>query len=77
MGMEITQATGVRAGTLYPMLVRLEQVGWVDSEWEDIDPTEVGRPARRYYTLTAKGRIEATDRLAQKLPTTGKGLAEA
>ena len=76
-GMEITQATGIRAGTLYPMLVRLEQVGWVESEWEEIDPVAAGRPARRYYHLTAQGRIEASERLDKQLRTTGQGLAEA
>jgi PadR family transcriptional regulator len=42
----------VGQGSLYPALQRLEQQGWVESEWR---PTEQNRPAR-FYTLTASGR---------------------
>ena len=58
-GLEIAKGAQVGPGTLYPMLTRLESVGWVDSSWEDIDPADEGRPARRYYTLTAQGRLDA------------------
>jgi transcriptional regulator len=39
-------------GSLYPALQRLEQKGWIDSDWQT---TENNRRAR-YYTLTAEGR---------------------
>ena len=42
----------VGQGSLYPALQRLEQQGWLASEWR---PTEQNRPAK-YYTLTASGR---------------------
>ena len=42
----------VNQGSLYPALHRLEQQGWIASEW---DVSELGRRAR-YYTLTASGR---------------------
>jgi transcriptional regulator len=42
----------VGQGSLYPALQRLEQQGWIESEW---GPTEQNRPAR-FYTLTASGR---------------------
>jgi PadR family transcriptional regulator PadR len=42
----------VGQGSLYPALQRLEERGWVDSEWR---PTEQGRRAR-YYELTRAGR---------------------
>lgn len=42
----------VGQGSLYPALQRLEQQGWIASEWH---PTEQNRPAK-YYTLTASGR---------------------
>jgi transcriptional regulator len=42
----------VGQGSLYPALQRLEQQGWIESEWK---ATEQNRPAR-YYTLTASGR---------------------
>jgi PadR family transcriptional regulator, regulatory protein PadR len=58
-GLEITKATGVQAGTLYPILMRLETNKWLSSDWEDIDPVKEGRRARRYYTITDLGKREA------------------
>jgi transcriptional regulator len=42
----------VNQGSLYPALQRLEQRGWIDSEWRT---TENNRRAK-YYDLTASGR---------------------
>ncbi len=42
----------VNQGSLYPALQRLEQKGWIESEWET---TENNRRAK-YYALTARGR---------------------
>lgn len=42
----------VEEGSLYPALHRMEQSGWVASEWA---LTETGRRAK-YYRLTATGR---------------------
>lgn len=50
-GLELTRATGLPSGTLYPVLARLERAEWLVSRKEAIDPRAVGRPARRYYTL--------------------------
>jgi PadR family transcriptional regulator PadR len=58
-GAEISKATGVGSGTLYPTLARLETAGWLSSEWEAIDPREAGRPRRRFYRLTAYGQNNA------------------
>ena len=44
-GLELIRATGRASGTLYPILARLEDAGWVESEWERVDPSEAGRPA--------------------------------
>jgi PadR family transcriptional regulator, regulatory protein PadR len=43
---------GVNQGSLYPALQRLEQRGWIDSDWKT---TENNRRAK-YYRLTASGR---------------------
>lgn len=51
----------VKGGTLYPLLGRLEEAGWVDVEWR---PGE-GGPGRKYYTLTGAGRAEATAQAVQ------------
>lgn len=67
-GAAISKATGVGAGTLYPALNQLEQVGWVTSEWEELPPDEPVRPRRRYYSLTPTGRREAHKALADHEP---------
>jgi transcriptional regulator len=45
----------VNQGSLYPALQRLEQRGWIDSEWRT---TENNRRAK-YYRLSASGRRAA------------------
>ena len=44
----------VEEGSLYPALHRMEQSGWISSEWA---LTETNRKAK-YYKLTAAGRKE-------------------
>jgi DNA-binding PadR family transcriptional regulator len=63
-GLELMQDTGLPSGTLYPILVRLERAGWVESRWEDVDPVAEGRPVRRYYRLTSDGVVEARREVA-------------
>ena len=58
-GLEIVDGTGLPPGTIYPILARLEHLGWLTSRWEDVDPHRAGRPRRRYYHLTATGAAEA------------------
>src|SRR6185437_8340846 len=48
-GVQIGDVAGLPSRTVHPMLARLEGVGWVQSQWEDIDVHAQGRPARRYY----------------------------
>lgn len=59
-GYEISKATGLKSGSLYPMLMRLSEQGYLHSEWEA--SPQPGRPPRHVYTLSAQGR-----RLAQNL----------
>ena len=47
-------------GTIYPALLRLEQKGWISSEW---GVSENNRRAR-YYTLTAGGRRHLSREMA-------------
>src|SRR4051795_4117577 len=58
-GTEIARAAGLGSGTLYPLLARLEAAGWCESEWEAVNPSEVGRPRRRLYTMTGAGQTRA------------------
>lgn len=63
-GLEISNAVGSPSGTIYPILARLETAGWVESQWEDIDPAIEGRRRRRYYRLTPEGERASRDALA-------------
>jgi PadR family transcriptional regulator PadR len=64
-GLELMQATGLASGSLYPILHRLQGAGWVEARWEDVDPAAEGRPARRFYRLTADGVVNARQALAE------------
>jgi PadR family transcriptional regulator len=65
-GLELCAETGLPSGTVYPIVARLEQAGWLASRWED--PNEhitEGRPRRRYYRLTDGGAEQARTALAR------------
>jgi DNA-binding PadR family transcriptional regulator len=52
-GYELARLTGLRSGTLYPLLIRLEGQGYLEAEWQP--PAAAGRPPRHAYRLTAAG----------------------
>ncbi len=55
-GFDVIDQTGLPSGTVYPALSRLERDGLVRSAWENEHEAHAeGRPARRYYKLTAPG----------------------
>jgi len=56
------KATGLKSGTLYPILMRLKDRGFLSSQWEA--PQVSGRPPRQSYQLTPKGRTFAKEILA-------------
>lgn len=61
-GYALLKQTGIKSGSLYPILDRLETEGWIEGAWESEGVN--GRPPRRFYTLTGLGVREA--KLAQK-----------
>jgi PadR family transcriptional regulator PadR len=68
-GFELSRASGLAAGTIYPILHRLMLAGWVVDRWED--PTVAARekrPLRRYYRLTVEGRARAVHALERVAP---------
>jgi PadR family transcriptional regulator, regulatory protein PadR len=73
-GFELSAETGLLPGTAYPILLRLENEGWVTSRWEDIDPRTEKRPARRYYRLTAAGTVQARAAIAGARRPSGSAL---
>jgi len=57
-GYELCQQAGIKSGTLYPLLIRLEAQHYLEAEWQQ--PAEAGRPPRHAYRLTAAGRVLAS-----------------
>ena len=57
-GFDIMAATGLTSGAVYPALDRLEHLGLLRSHWENEAAAHAeGRPARRYFALTAEGAV--------------------
>ena len=52
-GYELSKATELLSGTLYPILMRLSERGFLEHKW--VETQEPGRPPRHVYRLTAKG----------------------
>jgi len=60
-GFELVKATGLPSGSVYPILRRLEDRGWLTAREEVIDP-DARRPRHRiYYRLTGEGRCVARE----------------
>src|SRR5215510_155476 len=80
-GFDIMEATGLTSGTVYPALERLESRGLVKSRWEsEAAAHREGRPARRYFTLTAAGATAlkaALDRYKALRPIPGLAAEES
>jgi PadR family transcriptional regulator, regulatory protein PadR len=54
-GAELIKATKLPSGTLYPILLRFERHGLLESRWENTEPSTLGRPRRRLYRMTPNG----------------------
>jgi DNA-binding PadR family transcriptional regulator len=64
-GADIWRRTGIVAGTLYPILMRFERAGWLESKWERLNPSEAKRPRKRLYRLTPNGYNKTNTALSQ------------
>jgi PadR family transcriptional regulator, regulatory protein PadR len=60
-GYAISRQTSIPSGTLYPILMRLDKSGWLETRWENSVPQ--GRPPRHLYRLSGNGREWARDEL--------------
>lgn len=61
-GFDISDATGLPSGTVYPVLRRLEDAGLLRSRWEPHQTARAEqRPPRRYYTVTGSGTQAVRD----------------
>lgn len=69
-GYDLSKATGLKSGSLYPILQRLERLDLLHASWQDSPHT--GRPPRHLYSLTAAGLDAACG--PARLPTLRSAL---
>ncbi len=65
-GYDLCQQTGLKAGSVYPILIRLADRGWLETSWETTIPA--GRPPRHLYRLTHTGLDVAMELAANRAP---------
>jgi DNA-binding PadR family transcriptional regulator len=65
-GYDLSKETGLKSGTLYPLLIRLSDQGLLEAEWRQ--PLQPGRPPRHAYRLTDKGAALARERTLDAPP---------
>jgi DNA-binding PadR family transcriptional regulator len=64
-GADLMSAARISSGTLYPLLLRFERQGLLESRWETERPEVLGRPKRRFYRMTKAGVRVAHEALAE------------
>jgi len=69
-GYALARQTGLKSGTLYPILIRLADRGLVEACWQEAPVP--GRPRRHLYRLTADGLASATAALTEAAPAATK-----
>jgi PadR family transcriptional regulator PadR len=62
-GYELCRQLGLKAGSVYPILMRLADRGLLQTSWEADAPA--GRPPRHLYRLTGPGRALAAELAAR------------
>ena len=65
-GYDLAQQTGLKSGTLYPILIRLSDQGLLESKW--LEPERPGKPPRHAYRLTPDGRVFARNLVPNPRP---------
>ena len=74
-GYDISRVTGLKSGSLYPILMRLADRRLLETEWET---NEVGKPPRHMYRLTPDGlQLAREQRLGRPLNTRRAELSGA
>ena len=66
-GYEMSLNTGLKSGTLYPILIRLAERQLLETKWED---PKNGRPPRHLYRLTQRGIEVAQNSVIESQPLT-------
>lgn len=65
-GFALAKAAHRPTGSVYLILSRLEEAGWVESHWEQENDHNEGRPRRRFYRLTPDGLVASRQTLAER-----------
>ena len=77
-GADIMEATAQGGGTVYKVLRRMEERGWVAGRWEDASVAErERRPRRRYYRVTSEGQSELARAAQREVKVRGELRAAA
>ena len=69
-GYDLCRETGLKAGSMYPILMRLADRGLLETAWEKGPPQ--GRPPRHLYRLTGDGVKLAREMARPARRTTGR-----
>jgi PadR family transcriptional regulator len=64
-GYDLSRATSLKSGTLYPILMRLAKRHWLETRWEAAEP---GKPPRHMYRLTPNGLALAKEMVKDAQP---------
>lgn len=64
-GYDLSRETGLKSGTLYPLLMRLARHRLLEAQWRAV---EAGTPPRHMYRLTPTGLQFARERLKEAAP---------
>jgi PadR family transcriptional regulator len=72
-GYELGQEVGLRAGSLYPILMRLTDRGFLEATWEEPGDDRTGRPPRHLYRLNAAGQAYAVQWAAPEAARPARG----
>jgi PadR family transcriptional regulator len=64
-GLAVAKKAGLATGSTFPILARLERIGWASSYWEQTDAASRG-PRRRFYQLTPEGMAGAHKLIAER-----------
>jgi DNA-binding PadR family transcriptional regulator len=69
-GYDLSKETGLRSGTLYPLLMRLSEQGLLESRWQEAE--RPGLPPRHAYRLTTSGLAFAHEQELAAVAVEGK-----
>ena len=77
-GYDLSRNTGLKSGTLYPILMRLSEHKLLETKWEQSEP---GRPPRHMYRFTPEGlrytRAQSKARSVGRLSEAASALVSA